>query len=88
MNLILSALAIIVISLGVILLSLVVIFWLYRRNHSQRRPLETPGRAGQDGKINTNQEIPAGDDEPAADELDESQAAEIVTTWNILNPPN
>jgi hypothetical protein len=53
----------------------VIFLWLRRRN------VHYSTRAAQDA-------TPAGNQDEQKAELDEAQAAEVITTWNILNPPS
>ena len=61
--------------IALIIATLGIMFWLFRRRHVRH-----PTMTGQDSGTN-------GDQGENKDELDSTQAAEVVAIWNLLNPP-
>jgi hypothetical protein len=72
----------------IVLTSLAVLVWLLRRIAIRRAGGETTNRASADQTEQAGQgsNLPKKREEGAS-EIDDSMAAEIVTTWNLLNPP-
>lgn len=62
-------------SIVLIIVAIGITFWLLRRWHVQHLSISEP-----DTEVK-------GDQGVSQDELDDSQAAEVVATWNLLNPP-
>jgi hypothetical protein len=62
-------------AIALVIATLGIMVWLFRRQHVCHRTI-----TGEDSETR-------GDQSKDKDELADTQAAEVVATWNLLNPP-